>query len=223
MVWWLGRGVDECLWHKRYKQEMRRSQHINLHAGLPGIFKYLTAQSIPADVSEGLRPNSKQEATAEMIESGPGIAESLAAAARASLDEQVKKLRAQGRLDAGKSTLEKLEWTTETAQAGQEFKKNVDLALLKTFGVTNRTSEDIKWTGPIVYSDAMSPPLKYATAAEGYGILGILALGTLQLPEIGDSGSREIKSGHVAYFRASDSVVYRSCGGGQGILFYISV
>merc|ERR1712169_113825 len=59
-------------------------QHINLHAGLPGIFKYLTAQSIPADVSEGLRPNSKQEATAEMIESGPGIAESLAAAARAS-------------------------------------------------------------------------------------------------------------------------------------------
>merc|ERR1712230_347833 len=132
-------------------------QHINLHAGLPGIFKYLTA----------------------------------------SLDEQVKKLRAQGRLDAGKSTLEKLEWTTETAQAGQEFKKNVDLALLKTFGVTNRTSEDIKWTGPIVYSDAMSPPLKYATAAEGYGILGILALGTLQLPEIGDSGSREIKSGHV--------------------------
>lgn len=74
-----------------------------------------------------------------------------------------------------------------------------------------------------MYSDAMSPPLKYATAAEGYGILGILALGTLQLPEIGDSGSREIKSGHVAYFRASDSVVYRSCGGGQGILFYISV
>jgi len=76
-----------------------------------------------------------------MIESGPGIAESLAAAARASLDEQVKKLRAQGRLDAGKSTLEKLEWTTETAQAGQEFKK-VNPAILKSSSVAynHRTS-----------------------------------------------------------------------------------
>lgn len=58
-----------------------------------------------------------------MIEFGPGVAESIANDARASLDEQVKKLRDAGRLNAGKSTIEKLEWTTEAARVGQEFKR----------------------------------------------------------------------------------------------------
>jgi hypothetical protein len=81
----------------------------------------------------------------------------------------------------------------------------------------------IKWAGPIVYSDVLSEPLTYQSVAPGYSAIGILALGTLQLPEIGESGRREIESGSVAYFRGSDPVVYRSCGGGRGILFYISI
>jgi hypothetical protein len=36
--------------------------------------------------------------------------------------EQIDKLRAERRLDAGKSTMEKLEWTLETVAAGQELK-----------------------------------------------------------------------------------------------------
>jgi hypothetical protein len=36
--------------------------------------------------------------------------------------EQIDKLRAEGKLDAGKSTMEKLEWTLETVAAGQELK-----------------------------------------------------------------------------------------------------
>lgn len=58
-----------------------------------------------------------------MIEFGPGVAKPVAEAARASLDEQVKKLKDEGKLDAGKSTVVKLDWTTETAKAGEEFKK----------------------------------------------------------------------------------------------------
>lgn len=74
----------------------------------------------------------------------------------------------------------------------------------------------------MVYSDVLPQPRKYSSPAEKYGVLGIMALGTLQLPEIGDSGSKEIKSGTVAYISGSDSVVYRSCGGGRAIFFYIS-
>jgi hypothetical protein len=58
-----------------------------------------------------------------MIEFGPGVAESIADAARSSLDEQVQKLRVEGKLDAGTSTIVKLDWTPETAKAGEEFKK----------------------------------------------------------------------------------------------------
>jgi len=74
-----------------------------------------------------------------------------------------------------------------------------------------------------VYSDVLSDPLSYASSAPAYGIIGILALGALQLPEIGKSGSESIKSGSVAYFRGSDPIIYRSCGGGRGILFHVSV
>lgn len=75
----------------------------------------------------------------------------------------------------------------------------------------------------MVYTDVLSDPFRYSSSAEGYGILGIMALGTLQLPEIGNNGSIEIKSGAVAYFLGSDPVVYRSCGGGRGIWFYVSI
>lgn len=82
-------------------------------------------------------------------------------------------------------------------------------------------AKSIKWTGPIVYSDVLSDPLKYDTSGTGNGVFGILALGTLKLPEIGGT-SKVIASGAVAYFRESDNVVYRSCEGGRGILFYVS-
>ena len=58
-----------------------------------------------------------------MIEFGPGVAQSIADDARASLDAQVRTLRAAGKLDAGTSTVAKLQWTAEVARAGQEFQK----------------------------------------------------------------------------------------------------
>ena len=100
--------------------------------------------------------------------------------------------------------------------------QTVDLSIIKSLGIPNATKENIKWIGPIVYLDVLPDPVKY-TVPEEYGILGILALGTLQLPEIGDAGSKELESGAVAYYLASDPVVYRSCGGGRGILFQIRI
>ncbi len=58
-----------------------------------------------------------------MIVSGLGVAGTVAESARASLDKEINKLRAEGRLEAGKKTLEKLKWTPETFQAAQEFEK----------------------------------------------------------------------------------------------------
>jgi hypothetical protein len=74
-----------------------------------------------------------------------------------------------------------------------------------------------------VYLDVLFDPLRYQSSAPGYNVIGILALGSLQLPQIGESGTKTISSGSVAYFRGSDPVVYRSCGGGRGILFNISI
>lgn len=74
----------------------------------------------------------------------------------------------------------------------------------------------------MVYSDVLPQPKTYSSPAEQYGVLGIIALGKLQLPEIGDSSSKTIESGIIAYINGSDSVVYRSCGGGRAIFFYIS-
>jgi hypothetical protein len=104
--------------------------------------------------------------------------------------------------------------------------KTVSLKTPEILGVPTGQSiakENIKWTGPIVYHDVLPDPPIYQSIAPGYNVIGILALGTLQLPEIGGSGKKEISSGSVAYFRGSDPVVYRSCGGGRGILFYISI
>ena len=74
-----------------------------------------------------------------------------------------------------------------------------------------------------MYSDVLSDPLRYDRSGPGKGVFGVLALGTVQLPEYGDSGRKVINSGEIAYFRESDPVVYSSCGGGRCILFYISI
>ncbi|TGO91200.1 hypothetical protein BPOR_0035g00010 [Botrytis porri] len=165
-----------------------------------------------------------------MIIFGPGVAETVADSARTSLDREIEQLRAEGRLEAGKKTLEGLRWTPGRLKLPEALRryglrKNIDLSPLTALGIdtNNIAKEDIKWTGPVVYADVRSDPLKYSSSAAGGGIFGILALGNLPLPEIGDSGSKEIQSGSVAYFRDSDPVVYRSCGGGRGILFYISL
>ena len=101
-------------------------------------------------------------------------------------------------------------------------KQTVDLAPLKNLGVTAK-QEHIQWRMPIIYSNVLPDPLKYDKSGPKEGIIGILALGIVQLPEYGDSGEVEIESGSAAFFLESDSVVYRSCGGSRGILFYISI
>ena len=87
--------------------------------------------------------------------------------------------------------------------------------------IPKSTKENIKFVGPMVYGEVLDNPVTYAKVAPGYTIIGIFALGVLQLPEIGKSSPTNISSGSVAYFRGDSSVVYRSCGGGRGILFYV--
>jgi hypothetical protein len=72
-----------------------------------------------------------------------------------------------------------------------------------------------------VYGDVLPEPMRYASSALGYGIIGIIALSDLDLPEIAGSGPNRIPSGSVAYFRDSSPVVYRASKG-RGIMFYIS-
>jgi hypothetical protein len=59
----------------------------------------------------------------EMIIFGPGVAETVADSARTSLDREIEQLRAEGRLEAGKKTLEGLRWTPETLEAARGFEK----------------------------------------------------------------------------------------------------
>merc|ERR1712058_186217 len=166
--------------------------------------------------------NFDQEIPTEMIVTSSGISESIAERARASLDAQVAQIQAEGKLEPGKSSHEKLTWTPETIAVAQEFQKTVDLTPLKSLGVDAK-QEDIQWVMPIIYSNVLPDPLKYDKSGPKEGIIGILALGIVQLPEYGDSGEVEIESGSAAFFLESDSVVYRSCGGSRGILFYISI
>jgi len=188
----------------------------------------------------GIVRNFEQGIPTEMIVTSSGISESSAERARASLDAQVAQIQAEGKLEPGKSSHEKLTWTPETIAVAQEFQKvslhnaliaspsadrpkqTVDLTPLKSLGVDAK-QEDIQWVMPIIYSNVLPDPLKYDKSGPKEGIIGILALGIVQLPEYGDSGEVEIESGSAAFFLESDSVVYRSCGGSRGILFYISI
>ena len=61
--------------------------------------------------------------------------------------------------------------------------------------------------------------MRYPSSALNHMTIGILALGTLVLPDIAGSGLT-IESGSVAYFRDSSPVVYRACKG-RGIMFFI--
>ena len=95
----------------------------------------------------------------------------------------------------------------------------MDHILIQSIG--GNPAGSIKWACPIVYCDVLPEPMSYPSTALGYGIIGIIALGALDLPEFGDSGPRTIESGSVVYFRDSSPVIYRACKG-RGIMFYIS-
>lgn len=147
----------------------------------------------------------------------------IADAAYLSLDKEITRKRNEGALDAGKSTSVKLEWTVETKAAVDAFEtghQSANLAPIASLGGNPRGK--CRWACPIVYSDVSTEPKRFPSSSLGYGTIGIIALGTLHLPELGDSGPAVIESGSVAYFRDSTPVIYRACGGGRGILFYIS-
>lgn len=102
----------------------------------------------------------------------------------------------------------------------------MNFEILKELGLTtipNSIKENIQFVGPMVYGEVLDKPITYAKVAPGYEVIGILALGALQLPKIGKSGPTQLSSGSVAYFRGDSSVIYQACGRGRGILFNLSM
>jgi len=157
-----------------------------------------------------------------MIKTKSGvISRQVADAGCASLDEEVARKRTEGKLDPGQKTVEYLSWTTETYKAAQDFESSLDLTGLESLGITTSEASGIKWVGPFIYGDVLNEPLRYSSSASGQGVIGILALGDLNLPDVGNSAGVSISGGSVAYFRRNDPVVYKSCSG-RGILFHIS-
>ncbi|OBT82967.1 hypothetical protein VE02_08462 [Pseudogymnoascus sp. 03VT05] len=103
-----------------------------------------------------------------MIAPGLGIPQTLADEARRSLNDQVDKLRVDGKLEAGKATMERLEWTDVTYKAARDFEEVADFAPPKTLrfpDLPTHAKGNIKWTGPIVYSDVLADPLKYYSSS----------------------------------------------------------
>ncbi|KAH8674383.1 hypothetical protein BGZ60DRAFT_270762 [Tricladium varicosporioides] len=158
-----------------------------------------------------------------MVTKDQAVPKATADAACRSLDKEITRKREEGALEAGKASSEKLEWTTETQEVvrifADAFRISANLAPIQSLG--GDPSGKINWACPIIYSDVLPEPMRYPSSALGFGTIGIIALGTLDLPEVGDSGPTRIESGSVAYFRDSSPVVYRACKG-RGIMFYIS-
>lgn len=150
------------------------------------------------------------------------VPKTIADAACESLDKEIAQMRKEGALQAGQRSMVNLEWTPETAAVCHVYEMSADLTPIQSLRRNPRSQVKFKWVGPIVYVDVMPNPMSFPSLALGYGIIGIIALGDLHLPEIGDSGPIMIESGSVAYFRDLSPVVYRACGGGRGILFYLS-
>ncbi len=78
----------------------------------------------------------------------------------------------------------------------------------------------VKWAGPIVYGDVSPKPTRFLSSALRHCIISIIALGTFDLAEIGDSGPATITSGSVVYFRDFSPIVYRASRG-RGIMFCV--
>lgn len=82
-------------------------------------------------------------------------------------------------------------------------------------------SPTVHWGKPFVYGDvSKEKPFSFQSAARRRDIIGILALSSLTLPEVAGS-EMKLEPGEVAYFRGESPVIYRSCGGGRGIMFYL--
>jgi len=77
----------------------------------------------------------------------------------------------------------------------------------------------VKWAGPIVYGDVLPQPMRYPSSDLRHRIIGIIAFGTLDLPEIADSRPTTITSGSVVYFRDFYPIVYRASR--RGIMFCV--
>lgn len=75
----------------------------------------------------------------------------------------------------------------------------------------------------MAYIENTEAPVTFGGTHSQSGAIGVVALGTLTLPEIGDSKSVQVESGSVAFFRSDARVTYRSCGWGRAIWFFISL
>jgi hypothetical protein len=153
------------------------------------------------------------------------IPEAIANAACESLDKEIARKREQGALEAGESSSVKLEWTKQTEEVVRIYEDvcaSLESNSVMLQSLDGNPKGSTKWACPIVYGDVLlEKPMRYASSALGFGIIGIIALGNLDLPEIADSGPNQITSGSVAYFRDSSPIVYRASSG-RGIMFYIS-
>ena len=61
----------------------------------------------------------------------------------------------------------------------------------------------------IVYSEVLTKPKWSPSSVLGHGIIGIIALGTLYLPEITDSGLTRLESSLITYFRDLSPIIFR--------------
>ncbi|KAH8591184.1 hypothetical protein B0O99DRAFT_274582 [Bisporella sp. PMI_857] len=152
------------------------------------------------------------------------IPQETADAACESLDEEVDQKREKGALKAGTASSVRLGWTTQARKVAEvfktAFKESTDVALMIQ-NLGGNPSGKLVIGSPFVYTDVSSTPLRYPSSALFYGIMGIIALGPLDLPDVGDSRSTRIESGSVAYFRDASPIEYRKCKG-RGIMFRIS-
>jgi len=152
------------------------------------------------------------------------IPKATADAASRSLDEEIDRKQREGALEAGKETSVGLEWTVEAQDALRAYEVAVKADFAGVAPIQSLRDNPIigklNFGCPIVYSDVSTPPKRYISGV-GRGIMGIIALGTLHLPKIGNNEPRTIESGSVAYYRDSTPITFSECKG-RGILFYIS-
>ena len=91
---------------------------------------------------------------------------------------------------------------------------------MKSLGV-KEVDGKVNFARPIIYSDVLAEPMWFPSSSLEHKIIGIIALGTLQLPEIADHGPAIIESGSVVYYRGTSYIKFRECKG-RGIMFFIS-
>ncbi|KAF1349768.1 hypothetical protein BDV97DRAFT_398577 [Delphinella strobiligena] len=159
------------------------------------------------------------------------IPRELADKGRQSLDEQINRIEQREDLSKSRRTILKLEWTNETTDAIKVARNGIlDRSILReqleTLGYRD-VPEDLRncltRPGPMMYIENSEAPITFPRSYPHNGAIGVVALGALKLPEIGESGTLEIESGTIALFRSDAPITYRSCGWGRGIMFFIDL